>query len=58
MKQKYFHVFEDNIIVEFNLNTDTRKMELYLEDYWDKEKRETVFSPVASPYLHGKRRHG
>ena len=47
MKQKYFHVFEDNIIVEFNLNTDTRKMELYLEDYWDKEKRETVSFPCC-----------
>ena len=47
MKQEIFSIFVDNIITAFYLDTAKRRMELYLDDYWDNEKKETVYGPCC-----------
>lgn len=47
MKQEIFSIFVDNIITAFYLDTAKRRMELYLDDYWDYEKKETVYGPCC-----------
>jgi hypothetical protein len=47
MKQEIFHVFDDNIISEFCISTAKRRMELYLEYYWDIEKKENIYVPCC-----------